>query len=286
MENEKIVNSLDNIIDGYRNIKKLHEKIEEKKGELNSPDSIKRYTTSSRQEELDNFVSDCNAKEKSIRKEMSAEVKNIQNEVCGVYQYNPDITHDIDFLTTMARGGMISGNMISTIASKYKGSESSLLFLKQKLKDAGLSASPVDEMLFSGSEIDLNGNSHFIPPTKYFDALSSDIESGLNDASLLYNLGMISRKTGAESTSLQNLKTEIAENLDKSMNNMPPVFQSKYKKETTKITSNLHFKCEIVYLYALAPKIANLRKFKSKLLYESYPQVIHKVIHNMKGEYI
>lgn len=224
MENEKIVNSLDNIIDGYRNIKKLHEKIEEKKGELNSPDSIKRYTTSSRQEELDNFVSDCNAKEKSIRKEMSAEVKNIQNEVCGVYQYNPDITHDIDFLTTMARGGMISGNMISTIASKYKGSESSLLFLKQKLKDAGLSASPVDEMLFSGSEIDLNGNSHFIPPTKYFDALSSDIESGLNDASLLYNLGMISRKTGAESTSLQNLKTEIAENLDKSMNNMPPVF--------------------------------------------------------------
>ena len=92
------------------------------------------------------------------------------------------------------------------------------------MKDAGLNASPIDEMLFSGSEIDLNGNSHFVPPTQYFDALSSDIESGLNDASLLYNLGMISRKTGAESTSLQNLKTEIAENLDKSMSNLPPVF--------------------------------------------------------------
>lgn len=224
MENEKIVNSLDSIIDGYRNIKKLHEKIDKKKTELNSPSSIKRYTTSSRQEELDTFVSDCNAKEKSIRKEMSAEVKNIQNEVCGVYQYNPDIEHDIDFLTTMAKGGMISGNMISTIASKYKGSESSLLFLKQKLKDAGLNASPVDEMLFSGYETDLNGNSHFIPPTEYFNALSTDIEGGLNDASLLYNLGMISRKTGVESTSLQNLKTEIAENLDKSMSNLPPVF--------------------------------------------------------------
>ena len=224
MENEKIVNSLDNIIDGYRNIKKLHEKIEEKKTELNSPDSIKRYTTSSRQEELDTFVSDCNAKEKSIRKEMATEVKNIQNEVCGIYEYSPNIEHDIDFLTTMARGGMISGNMISTIASKYKGSESSLLFLKQKLKDAGLNASPIDEMLFSGSEIDLNGNSHFVPPTQYFDALSTDVEGGLNDASLLYNLGMISRKTGAESLALQNLKTEIAENLDKSMNNMPPVF--------------------------------------------------------------
>ena len=224
MENEKIVNSLDNIIDGYRNIKKLHEKIEEKKGELNSPDNIKRYTLQSRKEELDTFVSDCNAKEKAIRKEMSAEIKNIQNEVCGVYQYNPDIEHDIDFLTTMAKGGMISGNMISTIASKYKGSESSLLFLKQKVKDAGLNGSPVDDLLFSGSEIDVNGNSHFIPPTRYFDALSTDIEGGLSDVSLIHNLSKISEKTGAESLALQNLKTEISESLDKSMSNLPPVF--------------------------------------------------------------
>lgn len=224
MENEKITNSLDNIVKSYKDIKKLHEKIEEKKAELNSPSSIKRYTTSSRKEELDNFVSDCNAREKSIRKEMAAEIKNIQNEVCGIYEYNPNIEHDIDFLTTMAKGGMISANMISTVVSKYRGNESTLLFLKQKLKDAGLNASPIDEMLFSGSEIDLNGNSHFVPPTEYFNALSTDIEGGLNDASLLYNLGMISRKTGVESTSLQNLKTELAENLDKSMSNMPPVF--------------------------------------------------------------
>ena len=224
MENERITNSLDNIVKGYEDIKRLHEKIEVKKQQLNSPDSIKRYTTSSRQEELDTFVSDCNAKEKAIRKEMATEVKNIQNEVCGVYQYNPDIEHDIDFLTTMAKGGMISGNMISTVVSKYKGSESSLLFLKQKLKDAGLNASPIDDLLFSGSEIDLNGNSHFIPPTRYFDALSTDIEGGLSDVSLIHNLSKISEKTGAESTSLQNLKTEISENLDKSMSNLPPVF--------------------------------------------------------------
>ena len=260
MENEKITNSLDNIVKSYEDIKELHEKIEEKKQQLNSPDSIKRYTTSSRQEELDNFVSDCNAKEKSIRREMSAEIRNIQNEVCGVYQYNPDIEHDIDFLTTMAKGGMISANMISTVVSKYKGSESSLLFLKQKLKDAGLNASPIDEMLFSDSDVDLNGNSHFIPPTRYFDALSNDIEGGLSDVSLIHNLSKISEKTGAESLALQNLKTEIAENLDKSMSNLPPVFQSKYKQETRKFTSNLHFKCEIVYLYALALKIANMRE--------------------------
>ena len=224
MENEKITNSLDNIVKSYKDIKRLHEKIEEKKSEVNSPDSIKRYTVESRKEELDNFVSDCNAKEKSIRKEMSAEIRNIQNEVCGVYQYNPDIEHDIDFLTTMAKGGMISGNMISTVVSKYRGNESTLLFLKQKLKDAGLNASPIDDLLFSGSEIDLNGNSHFIPPTQSFDALSNDIENGVSDVSLIHNLSKISEKTGAESTSLQNLKTEIAENLDKSMSNLPPVF--------------------------------------------------------------
>lgn len=223
MENEKITNSLDNIIDGYRNIKKLHEKIEVKKAELNSPDSIKRYTVQSRKEELDNFVSDCNAKEKSIRKEMSEEVKNIQNEVCGIYEYNPNIEHDVDFLTTMARGGMISGNMISTVVGKYRGNESTLLYLKQKLRDAGLNA-PIDDMLFSGYETDLNGNSHFVPPTEYFNALSTDIEGGLSDVSLIHNLSKISEKTGAESLALQNLKTEIAENLDKSMNNMPPVF--------------------------------------------------------------
>lgn len=224
MENEKITNSLDSIVKSYKDIKELHEKIEEKKAELNSPSNIKRYTVQSRKEELDNFVSDCNAKEKTIRKEMSAEIRNIQNEVCGVYQYNPDIEHDIDFLTTMAKGGMISANMISTVVSKYKGNESTLLFLKQKLKNAGLNASPIDEMLFSGSEIDLNGNSHFTPPTEYFSALSADLENGLNDVSLIHNLSKISEKTGAESLALQNLKTEIAENLDKSMSNMPPVF--------------------------------------------------------------
>ena len=224
MENEKITNSLDSIVKGYKDIKRLHEKIDEKKGALNSLDSIKRYTVQSRKEELDNFVSDCNSKEKAIRKEMSAEIRNIQNEVCGVYQYNPDIEHDIDFLTTMAKGGMISANMISTVVSKYRGNESSLLFLKQKLKDAGLNASPVDDLLFSGSEIDLNGNSHFIPPTRYFDALSTDIEGGLSDVSLIHNLSKISEKTGAESLALQNLKTEISENLDKSMSNLPPVF--------------------------------------------------------------
>ena len=215
---------MDNIVKSYEDIKELHEKIDKKKTELNSPDSIKRYTVESRKEELDNFVSDCKAKEKSIRKEMSAEVKNIQNEVCGIYEYNPDIEHDIDFLATMARSGAISANMISTIASKYRGSESTLLFLKQKLKDAGLNASPIDEMLFSDSEIDLNGNSHFIPPTRYFDALSTDIENGVSDVSLIHNLSKISEKTGAESLALQNLKTEISENLDKSMSNLPPVF--------------------------------------------------------------
>lgn len=225
MENEKITNSLDNIVKSYKDIKELHEKIEEKKEELNSPSNIKRYTVQSRKEELDNFVSDCNAKEKAIRKEMSAEIKNIQNEVCGVYQYNPDIEHDVDFLAAMARSGAISGNMISTIAGKYRGSESTLLFLRQKLRDAGLNANaPIDDLLFSGSEIDLNGNSHFVSPTQYFNALSTDIEDGVNDVSLIHNLGMISKKTGAESTLLQNLKTEVAENLDKSMSNMPPVF--------------------------------------------------------------
>lgn len=224
MENEKITNSLDNIVKGYEDIKELHEKIDKKKTELNSPDSIKRYTVESRKEELDNFVSDCNSKEKAIRKEMAAEIKNIQNEVCGVYEYNPNIEHDVDFLATMARSGAISANMISTIASKYRGSESTLLFLKQKLKDAGLGATPIDSLLFSSSEIDLNGKLRFIPPTEYFNALSTDVEGGLNDASLLYNLSKISEKTGAESTSLQNLKTVYAENLDKSMSNMPPVF--------------------------------------------------------------
>ena len=62
MENERITNSLDNIVKSYEDIKKLHEKIDMKKTELNSPDSIKRYTVESRKEELDNFVSDCKSK--------------------------------------------------------------------------------------------------------------------------------------------------------------------------------------------------------------------------------
>lgn len=224
MEKKNVTNSLDKIIGYYKEIKRLRGLVEDKKQELNSRDSVKRYTTESRQEELDTFVSDCRTKEKTIREKMKQEVKNIEAEVCQGFEYNPELIQEIDFLATMARAGAISANMILATANKYKGSEPTLLYLKQKLKDAGLDASPIDNLLFSGSDTDLSGNSYFVPPTKYFNSLSADIQSGLDGIALIHNLEMISNKTGAESTSLQNLKTEIKENLDKSMNNMLPVF--------------------------------------------------------------
>lgn len=224
MENKHITNSLDKIVDSYKAIEKLHQKIEDKKQEVNSPYNIKRYTHESRQEELDTFIEECDAKEKEIRKEMAKEVKNIEYEVCGAFQYNPEIAQQIDFLCTMARGHMLSANMISATAEKYKGSEATLLFLKQKLKDNGLTTTPIDNLLFSTTKVDLNGKSHFIPPTEYFNTLADSIENGVNDVTLFHNLDLISNKTGAESIKLESVKAEMKAHLEESISNMSPIF--------------------------------------------------------------
>lgn len=213
MNNEIITNCMDEIVGKYRDIQKLHEKIEKKKEEVNSAYSIRTYTKSARQQELDDFVAECKTKENSINQQISKSIKDIRNVVCGGFEPNAELAQQIDFLSTMARGGMISPNMIAATAEKFKGSETNLLYLKQKLKEAGIKVTPIDEMLFSTTEIDVNGDSHFVPPTAYFDELAEKVGNGeLSGTMLITHLRNISDKT-ATSEKLTELQIEINEQL-------------------------------------------------------------------------
>lgn len=213
MNNEIITNCMDEIVEKYRGIQELHEKIEKKKEEVNSDYSVRTYTKSARQQELDDFVAECKTKENSINQQISKSIKKIRNAVCGGFEPNVELAQQIDFLATMARGGMISSNMISATAEKFKGSETNLLYLKQKLKEVGIKVTPIDEMLFSTTEIDVNGDSHFIPPTTYFDELAEKAGNGeLSGTMLIAHLQNISDKT-ATSEKLTELQRERNEQL-------------------------------------------------------------------------
>ena len=216
MENQKnISNSIYGIIKRHKDIQKLHQQIEDKKKEVNSDYSVRTYTREARQEELDNLVAECEAKEATLRREMADSIRDIAGTVCSAFEPSSELAQQIDFLSTMARGGMLSNNMISNVAEKYRGSETSLLYLRQKLNEAGVKSTPIDSMLFSGSEVDINGNVHFVPPVGYFETLANEVESGsVSDTMLFYNLDNISSKSGAESDLLAEYHSERAKRLE------------------------------------------------------------------------
>lgn len=216
MENQKnISNSINGIIKRHKDIQKLHQQIEDKKKEVNSDYSVRTYTREARQQELDNLVAECNAKEVTLRREMADSIRDIAGTVCSAFEPSSELAQQIDFLSTMARGGMLSNNMISNVAEKYRGSETSLLYLRQKLNEAGVKSTPIDSMLFSGSEVDINGNAHFVPPVGYFETLANEVESGsVSDTMLFYNLDNISSKSGAESDLLAEYHSERAKRLE------------------------------------------------------------------------
>lgn len=215
MENQKnISNSINAIMEKYKDIQKLHQRIADKKKEVNSDYSVKTFTRTARQEELDNLVAECEATETTLRREMAGSIRDIAGTVCGAFEPSSELAQQIDFLSTMARGGMLSNNMIFNVAEKYKGSETSLLYLRQKLKEAGIKSTPIDSMLFSGCEVDVNGKTHFVPPVGYFETLANEVESGsVSDIVLFYNLDNIVSKTGAESDLLTEYHLETANKL-------------------------------------------------------------------------
>ena len=121
-----------------------------------------------------------------------------------------DIMQTIDYLSTMKSAGALSDNMVSNEISKYKGNETAMLYFREKAKNAGISTSYFDNHIFSEYQTDINGNTKFVEPTAYFDALERTISGG-NDLLIAHALGQTENILGVSSTSLKNYDASITE---------------------------------------------------------------------------
>ena len=121
-----------------------------------------------------------------------------------------DIMQTIDYLSTMKSAGALSDNMVSNEISKYKGNETAMLYFREKAKNAGISTSYFDNHIFSEYQTDINGNTKFVEPTAYFDALERTISGG-NDLLINHALKTTEDILGISSTSLKNYDASISE---------------------------------------------------------------------------
>ena len=145
---------------------------------------------------------------KKANEDMQEAVNELQNAVNGT-QFTPSQEmHDIvDFIKTMKAGGCLSERVLDSQLSKFKGEETNLIYLREKLKDV-VGTEPFDKYTFSGySKADVDKPAQFIPPDVYFNQLREAIKKGDNTTTSFMMTG-IEERLNIESAEGKQYKTE------------------------------------------------------------------------------
>lgn len=151
---------------------------------------------------------------KAINEDMQEAINELQNAVNGT-QFTPSQEmHDtIDFITTLKAGGCLSDRVLSEQLGKFKGEETNLIYLREKLKDV-VGTEPFDAYTFSGyTKGDIDKPAQFIPPDVYFNQLRESIKKGDNTM-IAYLANGIEERLGVESTERKRYETERQESLN------------------------------------------------------------------------
>lgn len=147
----------------------------------------------------------------SLKREIKECVKAIRDHVNRPYTYNPEIAQDIDFLITMRNAGATDYSRINSIVEKYRGDETSLLYLRQKLKEAKLPTSVVDDSMFGCYKLNLNQQYEYISPNAYFDDLEKLLTTDNNPHFIVSGLRKTEQILGIESEGLKDYSTKVTE---------------------------------------------------------------------------
>jgi len=137
-------------------------------------------------------------------------IEEIKGEVFKPLESMTEIMQSVDYLATMKSAGAVTDRMINNEIEKYRGSESAMIYFRQKMKDAGVSTYHFDNNMFSEYQTDINGNTNFIEPTAYFDALEKTIRNG-NDILISHALKQTEQIIGVESAGLKSYDAEITQ---------------------------------------------------------------------------
>lgn len=154
------------------------------------------------------YKEDCNKKVAELQAKIKDCIEDVKADTFKPFEYSQELMQDVDYLATMQKAGALNSAMINNVIAKNKGNENNMLYLRQKMKDAGVSTACFDEYMFSEYQVDLNGQTKFVEPTAFFDNLEKTINAG-NDLLIAHALGTTEKIIGVESNGLKNYDADI-----------------------------------------------------------------------------
>lgn len=150
---------------------------------------------------------------KKANEDMQEAITELQNAVI-TSQFTPsqEMRDTIDFIETMKNGGCLSNRLLEEQLSKFRGQETNLIYMREKLKGC-IGTAVFDKYTFSGySEGDMNKPARFIPPDVYFNQLREAMDKGDNTTTA-YMLNGLEERLGIESVDGKRYKAERQANV-------------------------------------------------------------------------
>lgn len=203
MEDMKITTG--KVYDAMMQAEKLREQFENAMKDINADRDLS-------QEGKDKKIAVIKADFKKKNNDLKALMIDAVEEIKGViastpYEYSADLEHSIDYIKTMADAGILTDAMFTHEMDKYRGSEMSYVFAREKLKGS----IPIDrfnDYTFSTyGDYDVNGERSFVSPLEHFNKLEEYIKSD-NDIMTAHMMEQTENKLGVESVGRQNYNAE------------------------------------------------------------------------------
>lgn len=203
MEDMKITTG--KVFDAMMQAEKLREQFENAMKDINADRDLS-------QEGKDKKIAVIKADFKKKNNDLKALMIDAVEEIKGViastpYEYSADLEHSIDYIKTMADAGILTDAMFTHEMDKYRGSEMSYVFAREKLKGS----IPIDrfnDYTFSTyGDYDVNGERSFVSPLEHFNKLEEYIKSD-NDIMTAHMMEQTENKLGVESVGRQNYNAE------------------------------------------------------------------------------
>lgn len=203
MEDMKITTG--KVYDAMMQVEKLRQQFENAMQDINADRDLS-------QEGKDKKIAVIKADFKKKNNELKALMIDAVEEIKGViastpYEYSADLEHSIDYIKTMADAGILTDAMFTHEMDKYRGSEMSYVFAREKLKGS----IPIDrfnDYTFSTyGDYDVNGERSFVSPLEHFNKLEEYIKSD-NDIMTAHMMEQTENKLGIESVGRQNYNAE------------------------------------------------------------------------------
>lgn len=216
MEDMKITTG--KVYDAMMQAEKLREQFENAMQDINADRDLSQE---GREKKIALIKADYTKKNNDLKALMINAVEEIKGVVASTpYEYDANLEHSIDYIKTMADAGILTDAMFTHEMDKYRGSEMSYVFAREKLKGS-IPIEKFNDYTFSTyGDYDVNGERSFVSPLEHFNKLEEYIKSD-NDIMTAHMMELTENKLGIKSVGRQNYNAEQKAKLQTMTENTP-----------------------------------------------------------------